>query len=419
MTRRKRQGRGECWSAAFGRRGETVTVYERTPGGILWARVFDPELRRRGTRCPYRRVSLKHRDKKAAGKWALAQAHELAEGLSALRRATPTADRILDLYLQHATPDKGESRQGHDRRCAAMWKRILGSRKDLSTIRRQEWDSFIADRTSGTINPAGERISEATRRPVRARTVVVDLDWLRCVIRWACLWQTQDGVYLMSQDPTRGYKRPKVKNVRRPVATTDRYEAIRGVSDQVMMEQRWDGKRTAYRSYLSELVDLAYHTARRINAICCLTYADLRLDDGQHGSVRWPGDRDKEGETFTTPMNPEARRAIDRILRDRPGIGAVPLFPSPTDRTRPLPTRQAHTWLHRAETLAELEPQEGSLWHAYRRGWATARKHLPDVDVAKAGGWKTTEVLKLCYQQATDEGVASVVMADVEVREAR
>ncbi len=39
--------------------------------------------------------------------------------------------------------------------------------------------------------------------------------------------------------------------------------------------------------------------------------------------------------------------------------------------------------------------------------------------MAKAGGWKTTEVLKLCYQQATDEGVTSVVMADVEVREAR
>ena len=36
---------------------------------------------------------------------------------------------------------------------------------------------------------------------------------------------------------------------------------------------------------------------------------------------------------------------------------------------------------------------ERSLWHAYRRGWATSRKHLPDVDVAAAGGWKSTETL--------------------------
>jgi hypothetical protein len=33
----------------------------------------------------------------------------------------------------------------------------------------------------------------------------------------------------------------------------------------------------------------------------------------------------------------------------------------------------ADKWLKRAEKLAGLEPQEGSLWHALRRNWATER----------------------------------------------
>lgn len=60
-------------------------------------------------------------------------------------------------------------------------------------------------------------------------------------------------------------------------------------------------------------------------------------------------------------------------------------------------------WLREAEKLAGLQTQQGSLWHAYRRKWVTERKHLPDVDVAAAGGGKDGESLKTAYQQA-DQG---------------
>ncbi len=56
----------------------------------------------------------------------------------------------------------------------------------------------------------------------------------------------------------------------------------------------------------------------------------------------------------------------------------------------------------KAEKLAEVPKQRGSLWHAYLRKWATERKHLPDVDVAAAGGWTETDSLKQCYQQADE-----------------
>jgi hypothetical protein len=72
-----------------------------------------------------------------------------------------------------------------------------------------------------------------------------------------------------------------------------------------------------------------------------------------------------------------------------------------------------------AEELAKLEPQKGSLWHAYWRKWATERKHLPDVDVAAAGGCKETWSLKRAYQEADQATMLRVVLETGELREVR
>jgi hypothetical protein len=74
--------------------------------------------------------------------------------------------------------------------------------------------------------------------------------------------------------------------------------------------------------------------------------------------------------------------------------------------------------LHQAEQLAGLDKHDGSLWHAYRHKWATDRKHLPDVDVAAAGGWRDTNTLKHVYQQADPEGMYRAVSDPAVVREA-
>ena len=52
-----------------------------------------------------------------------------------------------------------------------------------------------------------------------------------------------------------------------------------------------------------------------------------------------------------------------------------------------------------------------------RRGWATARKYLPDLDVAAAGGWKETTSLKRAYQQADEDTMLEVVMGARKLRE--
>ena len=66
-------------------------------------------------------------------------------------------------------------------------------------------------------------------------------------------------------------------------------------------------------------------------------------------------------------MSPEVRGAIDRILRERPGIGSASLFPAPGNAHKPVSRHLADRWLRKAEELAGLESQKGSLSHAYLR----------------------------------------------------
>jgi len=89
----------------------------------------------------------------------------------------------------------------------------------------------------------------------------------------------------------------------------------------------------------------------------------------------------------------------------------VLLLPHPK-RSRagqPVTRHLASYWLTRAFELAAIPKPQGSLWHAFRRRWATARKHLPLVDVAAAGGWRDITTLLKCYQQPDEETLREVV----------
>jgi integrase len=132
---------------------------------------------------------------------------------------------------------------------------------------------------------------------------------------------------------------------------------------------------------------------------------------------RWPAATDKRGRETTAPISPKVRAALDRILRERPGIGARYLFPSPTEPAEPVAYERASKWLREGERLAGLPKQQGSLWHAFRRGWATSRKHLSLKDTAAAGGGSATERLLRCYQQPDADTMLAVVLGGAELRE--
>ena len=155
--------------------------------------------------------------------------------------------------------------QAENTRRAEMWARVLGSEKDLHKLTLGEWERFDLARRSGAIGPRGR--PDAKRRSVRSRTVGADQEWLRGVIRWAITWQDDSAQYLMRENPMRGYGISKERNPKRPVATQDRYEAVRAVSDSVTMDLRRNGRRFAVRSYLSEILDIVNGTGRRVSAV--------------------------------------------------------------------------------------------------------------------------------------------------------
>jgi integrase len=323
---------------------------------------------------------------------------------------------VFALYELHRSPRKSEGEQVEDGRRAELWSAWLGGQKDPHLISLGEWEGFIEARRSGEITGRGlPVVRKEDRVPMRSGTVQADCTWLRQVLGWATRWRHANERYLLRENAVRGYEIPAEKNPRRPVATTDRFEKLRAMSDAVTMA-RWQQRR----SYLSELLDIAYETGRRISAILGLRYDDLRLArtaNAPYGSIQWPGETDKMGKEWSAPVTARVRAALDRVLRERPGIGPRYLFPSPTNPELPVSKDLASAWLERAERLAEVPKQHGSLWHAYRRGWVTARKHLPDADVAQAGGWRDLATLKECYQQPDGATILAVVLGGHELRE--
>jgi len=391
------------WRYRAGRRPFTVTVEELEPGGNLYVRIWN------AAKGDYQYRSLKHRDRKRAMQKADQMAVAREQGREQIIREKVTLRKLFKLYRRYRSPQKASETQGEDRRRVTLFTRVLGPDKDPSTISLAEWERFIALRASGTISSRGEPMPAGKRKPVGKRTIEADLIWLKAVLNWAMNWRTEAG-YLLSENPVRGYPRPKEKNPKRPVASLDRIDAIRRVAGDVTMEVLQGKKRLQVRTHLPEIFEVVVGTGRRVSAVRQLRYSDLRLHEGPYGSILWPADTDKIGYESLVPLSPSVRTAIDRVLADRPGIGGAYLFPSPKDPSSPVRYELARQWLLDAEKLAGVPKMDGSLWHAYRRTWATQRKHLPDVDVAAAGGWKNAITLKAVYQQADPDTMLRVVM---------
>ena len=406
------------WRYTAGERGNRVAVFEMEPSGVIQARAWNPKAK------GYVRISLKHRDRQKAIEWANAEAKAIRQGRRQLATRITLA-KVFALYERHRTQQKCLTEQKTDNRKIELWTRVLGGKSDTHKITLRDWEGFIRDRKSGAIDARGNRVPEGKRKPVGDRAVECDCKWLKWVLNWGTRWQ-EDGEYLLRENCVRGFEAPQEKNPRRPLASTDRYEKVRQHTDAVLMSARQaDRKRIHARSYLSEVLDMSFETGRRLSALLGLRYNDVDLtatdEHGEklpYGAIRWRGETDKTDTESVVPLGPIARAAIDRILKERPGIGDAPMFPSRDDLMKPISRHTADAWLRRAEALAGLDPQDGSLWHAYRRGWATARKSLPNqIDVAAAGGWSSTRTMEKCYQQATASDMLEAVTAAVALRE--
>ncbi len=319
--------RRRTWSFSAGQRPYTVGVCEFYAGSRLYIRVWDP-IRR-----DYRYRSLGHKNRKRAVILAHRAAERLRRGKQDILEERLTLERLFRRYRRHRTPRKEGPSQKNDLRAMAMWTRVLGKNRDPNTISDGDLEHFVDRRLSGEIDARGNPVPLDERRPVSIRTAESDCRWLSAVCRWGTRWKVGQE-FLLQSNPLGGFAFPRELNPRRPIASRDRFERLRAVSNRVEMEVRWGPRRARMRSYLSELLDIAAGTGRRIGSICQLQYRDFLPDGGPHGALRWRSESDKMRRESVVPISAEVRAAIDRILTERPGIGKAYLFPGPRDPSR-------------------------------------------------------------------------------------
>jgi len=130
----------------------------------------------------------------------------------------------------------------------------------------------------------------------------------------------------------------------------------------------------------------------------------------------WRKEFDKRRREQTVPI-PESLSNEIRTLRAKlHAFGDDWLFPQ-TSGDQPWHRKRFDALMRRAEKKAKVPKLDGGLWHCYRRKWATERRHLPAVDVMKAGGWADRKTMETCYQHTDDAGVLTVMESPTKLRE--
>ena len=217
------------WSKTVGTYGCRVTVatHPRTP--MLQIRWWDKATRKTRWR------SLGHADRERA----VREAKQLASDLLGMYAAAAppvapgrgTLRQVFARFERDAVPHVRALQAREDRRRLAIWTAFLGPDAELGEVDPTTFDRFIRERRAGKL-----QVPDHTLKPTPSnRAIAADLEFLRRVCNWARLVRVA-GVPLLERNPLHGYRVPTNPSPKRPLATYDRYLAVRAKADEV--EQR-------------------------------------------------------------------------------------------------------------------------------------------------------------------------------------
>jgi len=365
------------WSYSVGERGRNrVRAFEDNKTGIIMLEFY--EGRPGGIEPTRRRVSLGHRDRNQAKQQADEAAAKLGKA-EPLRPQGLTLQTLFESYLGEVTPQKSESKRGHDLRAAKMFLRFFGPDRLAHTLNVRDWDRFSEARRCGLVAPSGNQKMAG----VGNRQIAYDLTFFRATLNWATLAGNGRGDPLLARNPLKGLRLPEEKNPKRPLLPHGRYEAMLQVAGSV----DWR---------FGAMLVLAWETGHRSESLRSLQWRDV---DFSNATIRWREEHDKAGRDHTTPLSAVALEALDAAKSHNPGLGRAWLFPAPKDAGRPCSRYLTTKWWKKAERLAGLDPVPGLGWHGCRRAFATELKSVPVRDILELGGWRTSQTLEKCYQQ--------------------
>jgi len=371
MARTKRSQQ----SYSAGERGRNrVRVFPDSKTGI-----YQMEWREKGRRLGR---SLKHRDWDRAKRQADEFAANFVAPQSDQEPEPLTLGRLFEMYLGEVTPKNSERHQKYARSAARMFGEYFGTDPLAVTLSWRDFDKFSTARAGGIFGSGS-----GPWKPVKPRTVQMDLSFLSSVLNWATTAGDGHGGFLLDRNPMKGYKLPKEKNPRRVVLSDEEYSALLAIS-----------KEFDWRFHVALV--LAHETGHRIGAIRKLRWSDVDL---KSETIRWRAEHDKKGYEHVTPVSAEARAVLEFARERSPGVGDAPLLPACKDPSKPIGRYVIRDMWRKAERPAGLERKKGRGWHTLRRKFASDLKDLPLRVLCDLGGWKDFETVLTCYQQA-DEG---------------
>jgi integrase len=215
-----------------------------------------------------------------------------------------------------------------------------------------------------------------------------------------------NGSRLLDFNPLDGLRFERERNPRRAVASVERFQATRKTIQDLAGTAEAEEDRARW-TRLDLALFLAEATGRRRGAIVGLRWGDF---DFQKSTVLWRAEHDKKGKEWLVPMPSSFMESVKQFQKQLSAV-AGPLFPGVKDPSKPMPSELLTQWLAKVESKAGLPKLPGSLWHAYRRKFATERTHHPLKAIADAGGRKDVATLLTCYQQ-TDQATLLAVMSE-------
>ena len=389
-----RQQHGK-WTRSLGNRGARVRLFQKRKGGQFYRAVWDRRSQTFNRRC------LGTSDRNEADRLGTELLSALLRQDELIECGTLTLSALWDRYSAEFPLLQSNLAARKD---AENRSRILigyfGSECDVRELTENDQHAFVQKRISGGIDCGEGRKTS----PVRARSARADMELLRSMLKWAVNARHGDGRRLLDANPLQDVRLPRRDpRPRRPVASWHRFqatlEAIRENSTS------GDPERSKWLRLELALV-IAEGTGRRLGSIRQLRWEDIDLTAR---TIRLRAEADKKRAEWIIKI-PEDFAAELRSFRVKlgGGFGGL-LFPSDRDPDVPVRRDVFDRWLRSAEEKAKLPKLDGSLWHAYRRAWATARKDLPLKDVAAAGGWTDAGTLLRCYQQADEDTIESVM----------
>lgn len=418
-----RQTKTGTWTRSLGHRGFRVRLFENVKGGFFYRDVRRPD----GTRD---RATLGTRDRgeaEALGKQLLAAL--LAGGEPTTCAATPVRrtvplGQLCDRFVRECPMflDNDPHVQSDTRIRLAILRAVLGEVRDVQTLTRNDVQQYEARRKAGGIRFGTSKVTKASRQ----RSVQADLKLLKQVLYWACTVCRADGTPLLERNPLAGVSVKGEHDVRRPVASQERFEATRVAMQQRQQRYAEEARRTEsqperrraearqqtwVRAELALI--LLEATGRRRGSIMGLRWDDF---DFVGHRITWRAERDKKRKTWVVAYPASLFESVREFQR-RLGVVGGYVFPRRKNAERPARRELLSQWLRIAEQDAGLPKLNGGTCHPYRRKWRTERAHHPIKAVAVAGGWTDFDTMLRCYDQPDEADVLAVTSETRKRRE--